>query len=64
MGLPVKRPTSCAFGGPALDTLYVTTRVEAGKDASRHHGALLSVSVPGLRGLAPAHVFPLQPRKA
>ena len=23
--LPVQRPTSCAFGGPALDTLYITS---------------------------------------
>ena len=25
IGLPVQRPTMCAFGGPDLDTLYVTT---------------------------------------
>jgi sugar lactone lactonase YvrE len=25
VALPVQRPTSCAFGGPRLDTLFVTT---------------------------------------
>lgn len=25
IGLPAQRPTACGFGGPALDTLYVTT---------------------------------------
>ena len=25
IALPVQRPTSCAFGGPALDTLYITS---------------------------------------
>ena len=26
IGVPVQRPTACTFGGPDLDTLYVTTR--------------------------------------
>lgn len=39
--LPVSHPTSCAFGGPDLDILYVTSAVPA--DASgRWDGALLS----------------------
>lgn len=58
--LPVQRPTSCAFGGPGLETLYVTTRVEAGERVSPHHGALLAVTVPGVRGLTAAHPFPLE----
>jgi len=51
--LPVPRPTSVAFGGRALDTLYVTTaRVRLGPDALA--AAPLSGSVfeiaPGVRG--------------
>jgi sugar lactone lactonase YvrE len=52
VALPVKRPTSCAFGGGAREVLYVTTRVEAGEGASAHHGGLFAVRVPGVRGAA------------
>ena len=34
-------------------------QVEAGDGASPHHGALLAVRVPGVRGAAAAHAFPL-----
>lgn len=30
VALPVRRPTACTFGGPQLEHLYVTTRVETG----------------------------------
>ena len=43
--LPVKSPTSCTFGGPDLDELFVTTR---GPDG----GGLYRVKMPfGIRGL-------------
>jgi len=43
--LPVKSPTSCTFGGPNLDELFVTTR---GPDG----GGLYRVKMPfGIRGL-------------
>ena len=53
--LPVKRVTSCTFGGPGLKTLYVTSRhegrhLEAGEEASEHWGALFSVNIPGVSG--------------
>ncbi len=43
--LPVKCPTSCTFGGPDLDTLFITTR---GPDG----GGLYRVKMPfGIKGL-------------
>lgn len=53
VALPVKRPTSCNFGGKDLDTLFVTTRVETGGNASPHHGGLFAVRIPGIRGMCP-----------
>jgi gluconolactonase len=50
--LPVKRPTSCGFGGSNLEWLYVTTRVESGEGASQHHGGLFRVKIDGVKGLA------------
>lgn len=49
--LPVARPTSCNFGGPGLDTLFVTSRVETGDNASPHHGGVFAVKIPGIVGL-------------
>ena len=52
--LPVERPTCCAFGGPGLDILYVTTAsqkmTEAELQAQPLAGALLALDV-GVRGL-------------
>ena len=43
--LPVKSPTSCTFGGPNLDELFITTR---GPDG----GGLYRVKMPyGIKGL-------------
>ena len=51
--LPVSQPTSCAFGGPDLDILYVTTARqrldEAQLRAQPLAGALLRLDV-GVRG--------------
>ena len=52
--LPVRRPTCCAFGGPDLDLLYITTASqnmsEADMQAEPLAGALLVIKV-GVRGL-------------
>ncbi len=53
--MPVPNVTSCCFGGPDLDTLYITT---AGGEAERRApgaGALFAAR-PGLAGLADAPV--------
>lgn len=49
--LPVQRPTSCAFGGPNLDCLFVTS---SGQDLPAPNGALLAVD-----GLATGLAEPL-----
>jgi len=53
--LPVKRPTSCTFGGKDLKTLYITTRhegrhLEKGEEASENWGGLFSVEIEGVKG--------------
>ena len=52
--MPVQRPTCCAFGGPDLSTLYVTTcsqkMTAADFEAQPLAGALLAIDV-GVRGL-------------
>jgi sugar lactone lactonase YvrE len=57
--LPVSHPTSCAFGGPALDELYVTSaRRDLTPDERARQpmaGGLLRLR-PGVVG-RPAHVF-------
>jgi L-arabinonolactonase len=54
IGLPVRKPTCCAFGGDALDTLYITTsRLNSTADelaADPLAGVLLAIK-PGVRGL-------------
>jgi hypothetical protein len=53
--LPVSRPTSCCFGGPSLETLFVTSasvRLSTQELASAPlSGALFALEVPGVRGL-------------
>jgi len=53
--LPVKKPAMCAFGGPQLDTLYVTSIRPDGVDLSDQPlaGGLFALR-PGVRGLAEA----------
>lgn len=54
-GLPVDRPTSCAFGGPRRDTLFVTTaRTDLDDDAlarQPHAGKVFAIDGLGARGL-------------
>jgi sugar lactone lactonase YvrE len=53
--VPVQRPTSCAFGGPNLDQLFVTSASiglsEEDKKAQPQAGGLFLLD-PGVRGLA------------
>jgi len=59
--LPVKRPTSVAFGGVDLSHLYVTTASEGleRSDLEEHpHAGKLLRLVPGTKGL-PVGVFPM-----
>ena len=52
--LPVARPTSCAFGGPDLTDLYVTsasTGLSASELAAQPLAGSLFVARPGVRGL-------------
>ena len=54
--VPVRQPSSCAFGGPALDVLYVTSaregmRLPDGGDAP--DGSVLAVAPAGATGTAP-----------
>ena len=55
--LPVKQPTSCMFGGPDLDILYVTTASQRLSAEERSNqplaGALLAMDA-GVRGLPEA----------
>lgn len=55
VSIPAAQPTSCAFGGAGLDTLYVTTAnrgmSEADLEANPLAGAILAVDV-GVRGIA------------
>ncbi|MFC4855659.1 SMP-30/gluconolactonase/LRE family protein [Actinophytocola glycyrrhizae] len=52
--VPAQRVTSCAFGGPALSTLYVTTARTGLRDFTDQPlaGSLFAVE-PGVAGLAP-----------
>jgi sugar lactone lactonase YvrE len=57
--LPATRPTSCAFGGPDLDTLYVTSatiELEAEALAKQPGAGGIFSFKPGVRGL-PAEFF-------
>lgn len=51
--MPVQRPTSCAFGGAGLDTLFVTSAaIGLDTEAAPAAGGLFEVT-PGVRGIAP-----------
>ena len=48
--VPVAQVSSCAFGGPDLATLFITTSAENLADPEPAAGALFTVE-PGVRGL-------------
>ena len=52
LALPAKQPSKCAFGGPQLDTLFVTTIRPIATDLSDqpHAGGVFALQ-PGVRGL-------------
>ena len=55
--VPVPRPTSCAFGGPALDVLYITTAAAGSRpDGAPRAGGGLFACRPGTAGL-PANPY-------
>jgi len=53
--LPCLETTACAFGGPNLTDLYVTTGIHK-SEVEEHAGRLLRIVGLGVRGL-PAHAF-------
>jgi len=57
--MPVSHPTKCAFGGPDLDVLYVTSAsiaLKAGERAAHPHAGSLFRLDPGVKG-KPARLF-------
>jgi sugar lactone lactonase YvrE len=50
LALPVPKPSMPCFGGPALDTLLVTSIVQPGREGDPLAGAVLLVR-PGVRGV-------------
>jgi sugar lactone lactonase YvrE len=53
--LPAQRPTSCAFGGPGLDRLFITTAsrdLSAEALAGQPRAGGLFMTVPGVKGIA------------
>ena len=54
--LPVTNVTSCAFGGPDLDTLYITTSRLGLAEGTQPKAGSIFVARPGVRGATP-HAF-------
>ncbi|CCD03373.1 regucalcin (fragment) (plasmid) [Azospirillum baldaniorum] len=50
--LPVSNVTSCAFGGPGLDQLFITTAAQDAPDGEPLAGGLFACT-PGVVGLPP-----------
>jgi sugar lactone lactonase YvrE len=53
--LPVARPTSCAFGGPQLDRLYISSAsIDLDPEALKAQPTAggLFMALPGVRGIA------------
>jgi sugar lactone lactonase YvrE len=59
LAVPVKKPAMCAFGGPGLDTLFVTSIRPEGIDLSDQPlaGGVFALR-PGVRGLPEPMFFP------
>ena len=54
IALPVARPTSCAFGGPDLDQLFITSArvgLDAEALAAQPHAGALFMARPGVAGI-------------
>jgi sugar lactone lactonase YvrE len=51
--LPMLKPSMCAFGGPELDTLLVTSIVSGKPEDERWGGAVITLR-PGVKGIAEA----------
>lgn len=49
--MPVAQPSSCAFGGPAMDTLFVTSAAEGLADDGGPDGSVFGLTGLGVRGL-------------
>lgn len=49
--LPMRRPTSVAFAGPALDVLVVTSAAKDQPSADSHAGSVIAIHGLGIRGL-------------
>ena len=52
--VPVQRPTSCAFGGPDMDRLYITSArrdFDAAALAMQPNAGALFMLIPGVRGI-------------
>lgn len=53
--VPVAHTSSCCFGGPAMDTLYITTSTEGrspeGLKLDDHAGSSFSIKINGVQGL-------------
>jgi sugar lactone lactonase YvrE len=54
--VPVARVTKPAFGGAALDELYITTGAPDAPDAKQPHAGGIFLARPGVRGL-PANAY-------
>lgn len=56
VAVPVQRPTSCAFGGPALDQLFITSSRQDLSDeelaGQPHAGGLFVTTIAGVSGIA------------
>lgn len=52
--MPVKRVSACAFGGPDLTQLFITTIKEEGEE---HSGKLFVVDVEGTSGMSGSHKY-------
>ena len=49
--LPVTKVTACAFGGPGLDRLFISTSREQLESGAEPETGALFGSVPGMRGV-------------
>jgi sugar lactone lactonase YvrE len=53
--VPVARVTKCAFGGPDLDQLYITSAKLPPDQPAERYGGGLFIAQPGMRGMPMNH---------